>query len=253
MPTIPAMQNEHENEPELNDLPTLEPPGSITIIGGGPLGIEAALYGRFLGYQVTLLEADQLVRSLRGRESDPIPMSPDRCASPLAKNALMAQSSGGAPASGPVTIGDWIEQVWLPLAQTDLLRGRVHEQTTVSRIEQVEVSDEETGEALPPDFRVLCNISSQDTAGQDTASELDFSDTEAVIVATGRTENAIELAFDLPQDYFFVIGNSLGEQTAGGEGSDAELEFWTGLKEIVAVYASLGGRADLDLYRPTRG
>ena len=44
---------------------TLDPPGSIAVVGAGPLGIEAALYGRFLGYDVTLIEAVSVANSLR--------------------------------------------------------------------------------------------------------------------------------------------------------------------------------------------
>ncbi|EMI22110.1 Pyridine nucleotide-disulfide oxidoreductase, NAD-binding region domain protein [Rhodopirellula maiorica SM1] len=40
-----------------SEIATLDPPGSIAIVGAGPLGVEAALYGRFLGYNVSLIEA----------------------------------------------------------------------------------------------------------------------------------------------------------------------------------------------------
>ena len=70
---------------------TLDPPGSIAVIGAGPLGIEAALYGRFLGYDVTLIEAVSVANSLRQQAQLPLPLPPDRSLSPLAVGALQAQ------------------------------------------------------------------------------------------------------------------------------------------------------------------
>ena len=45
-----------ETATDANDM-TLDPPGTIVVVGAGALGIEAALYGRYLGYNVTLIEA----------------------------------------------------------------------------------------------------------------------------------------------------------------------------------------------------
>ncbi|OYP29847.1 NAD-binding protein [Rhodopirellula sp. MGV] len=233
------MENNQENiDTEFDDQPTLDPPGSIAVIGGGPLGLEAAIYGRYLGYQVTLFEAECVASVLIGREGEPIPISPDRCVSPVSRSALTAQSGAIGPATSPTTVGEWLDQVWRPLAATDLLRGRVHEGAKVERIEQVELTDDETGEALPPDFRV--HVSGHEGG-----------DFEAIIVATGHAGAEIDCSFELPTDYYFRIGGLVPDVETTGR--DVERDFWTGLKEIVAVYASLGGRADLDLYRPARG
>lgn len=211
---------------------TLDPPGTITVIGGGPLGLEAALYGRYLGYDVTLIEADSSVEDLIGEDNaeSPIPIRPDRCASPLARSALAAQEGQSGPKRSPTTIGEWVEQIWRPLAETDLLRGRVRS-TTPTGIESVAVEpDEETAEddeAIPPDFRL-------------TFSDGETHLCEAVI---DTSHAAVPCSFPLPADYHFRVQ---------GEGADAESEFWSGLKQIVALYAALGGRAELDLYRPMR-
>ncbi len=214
----------------------LEPPGSLAVIGGGPLGIEAALYGRYLGYDVRLFEAAELVSRLTGQRESPIPMMPDRCLSPLARNALLAQSGQTQQGASPLMIGEWIDRVWIPLTQTDLLRGRVVCHAAVVAIDQVDVEpdeeDEDAGEAVPPDFRLTF----------DDGSEQTF---EAVIVACGAGQPPIQRSFEDSVDYFFRIGTATGD--------DAERLFWLGLADIVAVYASLGGRPDLDLYRPVRG
>ncbi len=78
-------------DPIDDDAMTLDPPGSIAVVGAGPLGIEAALYGRFLGYEVTLLEAVAIANSIRNQHDLPLPMLPGRCLSPLALSALRAQ------------------------------------------------------------------------------------------------------------------------------------------------------------------
>ncbi|WP_182868463.1 hypothetical protein [Stieleria mannarensis] len=219
------------------DTATLEPPGSIAVIGAGPLGIEAALYGRFLGYNVTLFEAVEVAHSMADGRDQPIPMMPDRCLSPLAKGALEAQAGDDEPKSLPLSIGEWIDRVWLPLTQTDLLRDRLRCPARVSAMELVspqtdggEDSDEEND--VPPDFRLRL-------------AEGETADFEAVILATAAGGREIQRSFDEPVDYLFAVGR----QPSG----DAEQDFASGLKQIVAVYASLGGRADLDLYRPPRG
>jgi len=50
---------------EQDDSLTLDPPGAIAVVGAGPLGIEAALYGRYLGYDVKLYEAKSVGSSMR--------------------------------------------------------------------------------------------------------------------------------------------------------------------------------------------
>ena len=94
-----------------HDAATLDPPRSIAVVGAGPLGIEAALYGRFLGYDVTLFEAFGVAHSISDRRDEAIEVMPDRCLSPLAKSALQAQAGDAEPKALPVTIGQWIDQV----------------------------------------------------------------------------------------------------------------------------------------------
>ena len=237
----------------MSDALTLDPPGSIAVVGAGPLGIEAALYGRYMGYDVTLFEAETVASRLCDHAAEALPMSPDRCLSPLAVGALHAQFPGLAKEEKPTTIGDWIKNALQPLADTDLLRGRLKCPARVFEISQIEIqangdSDEpievagpegesEPGDGdaadIPPDFRLSFGaIDSTETI-----------DVEAVILAVGDTHD-IATDFDMPVSYLFRIGESRTGQ--------AEQDFWTGLKEIVAIYAELAGRADLDLYRPRR-
>jgi hypothetical protein len=228
--------NESQSMSE-DEQPTLDPPGKIVVIGAGPLGIEAALYGRFLGYDVTLVEADSVGSSVTQHADASLPILPDRCLSPLAIGALRAQYHETVGLSLPVTVSQWIKEALIPLTESDLLRGRLRVPWRVTRMITVPVEAEEEEEdvsSIPPDFRLTL---------VDPDGRSETLDAEAVIVAVGG-DLAIELGFPLPDPYFFRIGADVSE--------DWETSLLMGHREIVRIYAQLGGRADLDLYRPKR-
>ena len=215
---------------------TLDPPGSIAVIGAGPLGVEAALYGRFLGYDVSLIDAVEVGHTLLSMDDTDLPILPNRSLSPLAASAIEAQNEESAGRTLPLTLWQWVHDALVPVTQTDLLRGRIQAPRRVVRVTTIPIeSDVDDQEDIPPDYRLIM----QDDAGEEY--ELDA---EAVIVATGDSPD-IEADFSLPSPYFFRIGATAG--------SDWEACLLAGLLEIVAVYASLAGREDLDLYRPLRG
>lgn len=234
--------NESDDDPL-----TLDPPGSIAVIGAGPLGIEAALYGRFLGYDVVLFESVAVGASLRHLGDAALPVLPDRCLSSLAIAALAAQRTAAAtvmeaansdvPATLPTTYRQWIDEAFVPLTESDLLRNRLRLPGHVSRIVTIPIEpdqdDDGPGE-IPPDFEL---------AYLDDQGQLAIHRTEAVIVATGDSDQ-IELGFAIPTEYFFQIGRGLT--------GDAEQTLRLGHRQIVAIYAGLAGRSELDLHRPRR-
>jgi hypothetical protein len=255
---------------------TLDPPGRIAVIGAGPLGLEAALYGRFLGYDVTVFERGEVGQSLREQADQPLPMLPSACLSPLAWSALSAQHGGGSPwpsASLPLTIGQWLDQGLQPLASSDLLRSRVwtgHEVTGIELVEvalddaeasesgqgaDVEEDDEYVDGDVPADFRLSVRWDQQQANYRSGSmwpadAALDF---EAVIQATGyRLPTAIAgLEQCASSPYFFRLGGDApSDSTAADPASNQVL--LAGWREIVRIYAQLGGRSDLDLYRPLR-
>ena len=89
-------------------------------------------------------------------------------------------------------------------------------------------------EEIPPDFQ-LSFVDSNGNVKKETH--------ECVIVATGS-----EVSFEMPEPditpYLFRVGGT------GGENWEESLQ--AGLREIVSIFAGLGGRPDLDLYRPRR-
>ena len=263
-------------DPVPDDAPadaTLDPPGSIAVVGAGPLGIEAALYGRYLGYDVTLFERRQVADHWRSRAAEPLPLPSSRCWSPLAAAALEAQYPERFPAQGPLTIGQWVDQGLVDLLETDLLRGRLRAPAEVTRIDLAErvaadqgvAADRKTDsgqsvdpvgaataepsaaeeESPPPDFRLTVRVPTDPEAdgGRPAETAEITADFEAVIVAVGVGE-APDYGFAIPTDYLFRVGER--------ELSDAEESLREGFRQIVAIYAGLGGRSDLDLYRPRR-
>jgi hypothetical protein len=216
---------------------TLDPPGSIAVVGAGPLGIEAALYARYLGYDVTLIESIGIASSLGNRRTQPLPLPPDRCLSPLAVGALHSQYPSLATGTKPITVGQWIDEALIPLTETDLLIGRLKCPARVTEIQTIaiepEEGDEEDGEDIPPDFRLAI-------VGADGNESLDA---ESVVMATGQSDQ-VALGFQTPAPYFFRVGESVT--------GHAEADFWAGLQQIVSIFAGLVGRRDLDLYRPRR-
>ena len=224
-------------DPIDNDGMTLDPPGSIAVVGAGPLGIEAALYGRFLGYEVTVIEAVAIGHSMKDQHELPLELLPGRCLSPLALSALRAQRGDIGEQVLPTTCGQWIDEGLKKLAETDLLRGRVWLPMRVSHIANVPIDADEGDEdasEIPPDFR-LTFVGEGDETG--------VIDVESVILAIGLSSE-IPLGFELPTPYFFRI--------AARSTGDPEQDLISGFREIVAIFAELAGRADLDLYRPRR-
>ncbi len=233
------------SEIEFADEMTLEPPGRIGIIGAGPIGLECALYGRYLGYEVVVVEAGAIGQTLREHRDLPLPMLPDRCLSPLALAAIQTQSETSDPLVLPLTIGDWIDQGLQAIAETDLLDGCVFTHARVESIslapidqddelgDETEDDDEHFGE-IPPDF----DLKIRDADGVLTTQRV-----EAIVICTGRL---VDIAANYPEDaeYAFRIGGSYT--------GDAEHDLTQGRREIVKIFAILMGRAELDLYRPRR-
>jgi hypothetical protein len=116
----------------------LEFPATIAVIGGGPIGLEATLYGRFLGYEVTLFEQGEVAENIRQWQHVSMWTPFHYLHSRLGKLAIETQSPGHTfpNLQQEVTGEQWLEKYLLPLAATDLvaksLRTR-HRVISVSR------------------------------------------------------------------------------------------------------------------------
>ncbi len=257
---------------EFDDFPTLDPPGTIVVLGTTAVGIEAALYGRFLGYDVTLIAAQDAwaprpnpslasnrigptfqndwfaqhwlgEQTIGDRWNDPMPMLPDQSLSPLACSALTAQREGDAMVL-PITIRQWIEDGLQAVLETDLLRGRCFPDTFLESAELSPViaddSEEDDAEQdldVPPDFLLSLSGAPVNESGDNSLR------CECLIVADLMIAKE-RFAFDLSADYFHQITSKNSINAAD--------ELRSGWQQIAKIYACLAGRDDLDLYRPQR-
>lgn len=114
----------------------VDTPAKIAVLGAGPMGLEAALYARFLGYDVDIFEqgqiADQVRRWGHVRMFTPFRMN----ASPLGLAAIAAHDHAYRPPEPEafLTGSELVERYLQPLAQTDLLVDHLRLQTRVRAI-----------------------------------------------------------------------------------------------------------------------
>ncbi len=143
----------------------------IAILGGGPVGIETALYARFLGHPVTVFECGDVCQNVRNWESVTLFTPFGMNCSPLGLSALQAQQDDfeALDADQLHTGREWIDRYFDPLSKTDLLRDSIRTQTVVvdiSRAGQLptdHVGDPQRGETP---LRVLY----QDADGHETSA-----------------------------------------------------------------------------------
>lgn len=111
----------------------VDTPATIAILGAGPMGIETGLYARYLGYDVTILEAREVGAHVRAWGHLQM-FSPFRqLRSSLGLAALRAQDPEYRPpeTDAHLTGREWVERYVLPLSQTDLLADHIQVGTRV--------------------------------------------------------------------------------------------------------------------------
>ena len=111
----------------------IDTPATIAVLGAGPIGLEAALYARFLGYNVDVYERDVVAGNVlqwgHVRMFSPFRMN----RSTLGLAAILAQDpSWLAPTDEELLTGaEFAQRYLIPLSQTDLLADHLRTQTTV--------------------------------------------------------------------------------------------------------------------------
>jgi len=159
----------------------IDTPATLAILGAGPIGLEAALYARFLGYRVDIYEQGDVAQNVRAwghaRMFSPFSFN----CSPLGVAALQAQLPNYEPPEPEalLTGAEWIEQYLLPLAQTDLLSDGLHLHTEVVAVSRdVFLKGDHPGDENRGDdtFRILVRDANQTES---------IHEADAVIDATG--------------------------------------------------------------------
>lgn len=114
----------------------IDTPARLAIVGAGPVGLEAALYARFLGYDIAVFERGRICERLLPRRHLPTLMTFRDLCSPLGMRAIMAQQEGYHPPSRDYqpTVGEWLDTYLLPLAATDLLADHIHQHSEVEAV-----------------------------------------------------------------------------------------------------------------------
>lgn len=189
----------------------VDTPARIAILGAGPTGLEAALYARYLGYDVDLYErgraAENLLRWGHVRMFTPWRMN----VTPLGAAALRAQNDAWRPPDDEtiLTGRELAEQYFIPLAQSDLLVDGLQTGVEVLAIGRhgllkQDLVDEEIRIDAP--FRILL----RDAGGQERLATadvvIDASGTygnhnwagEAGIPALGEVAAASQIEYGLP-------------------------------------------------------
>jgi thioredoxin reductase len=119
----------------------IDTPARFAILGAGSIGLEAALYARFLGYEVVVYERGQIAANVQqwGHVRMFTPFGMNRTTLGLA--AIQAHDESYRPPEDDelLTGRQWIERYLLPLASTDLLSDHLRLNTTVLAVGKEEL------------------------------------------------------------------------------------------------------------------
>ncbi len=163
----------------------IDTPARIAVLGAGPIGLEAALYARYLGYDVDVYERSQVAEHVEqwGHVQMFTPFGQNR--SPLGMAALKAQDPNWQPPDDDalLTGRDYRRRYLLPLAQSDLLIDSLHPGTEVLAVGRegwLKGEGADSEERADSDFRLL--LRTTDPSGH--AHER-FATAQAVLDTTG--------------------------------------------------------------------
>lgn len=246
---------------------SLDTPARIAILGAGPTGLEAALYARFLGYDVDVYERGRVAENLLGCGQQPLVVPWRLVPSPLAVAALEAQDAGWRlPADDAIlTCEEVVARYYLPLASSDLLIDGIRTHSTVHTVSRLKA----TGESLARDelrgddaradgpFCIALRTASgeeplasadavidctgaggleHDGAGSDLLSQLQSDLLEPEGSSAGGPQRLLRVEPD-----FYILG---AKSRQNGDG----FTFAEGLVQIRDLFTIIGDRTTLDLY-----
>jgi hypothetical protein len=206
----------------------IDTPARIAVLGAGPIGLETALYARYLGYDVDIYERGRVAKNVLrwGHVRMFSPFGQNRSA--LAMAALRAQDAAWQPPADDalLTGREFAERLLVPLSRSDLLADNLHEQCEVVLIGRDGLlkgelaGDEERGER---DFHLLLRSTADGEHGRERLAVAD-----AVVDTTGTFGN---------HNY---LGNG-GVPALGELAAEAHIEY--GLPDVLgAEREHYGGR-----------
>jgi thioredoxin reductase len=174
-----------QGDREEHEIMAIETPARIAVLGAGPIGLEAALYARYLGYDVDVYERGRVAENVLawGHLRMFTPFGLNR--STLGLAALRAQDPGWTPPAedAMLTGREFAATYLVPLSRSDLLADSLREQTEVVAIgrdgplKDELAEDEARGDCQ---LRLLVRSTNPDDHGREEIALAD-----AVIDATG--------------------------------------------------------------------
>lgn len=225
--------------------PEIDTPATIAIIGGGAMGIEAALYARFLGYYVLLVEADKVAQEWRRSAHLSMPATFGQSASPLGLAALEAHRPDGVLPDQSATLSghEFAEKYLIPLAKTDLLYESIKVHSRVVSISRLGVRRETPGDLqdrADTEFRLAIHSKSRGWYSERADIVLDCSGVALPRsmgpgggVAMGEIEHASQIDFHTPDLLGRDRGQYAGQRVLLVGGSHAACMNLLGLAELV--------------------
>ncbi len=192
----------------------------IAILGICPISIEAALYGRYLGYEVVLFGPDEVCRPWRDDTTTMSSPFRENC-TPLGLAALDAQANDYQHPQPDATLSyqQWVESYCIPLSCTDLVRTALRLESPVKAVvfhrvdETFQIVASQDAGALPEQFDYVIQPN-------DLGAPLRF---EAADV----------------DDYLILDGQ---------RPTNGSLDFQAAIASIVRAYRVIGERVDLNVY-----
>lgn len=115
---------------------SVETPARIAVLGAGPIGLEAALYARYLGYDVDVFERGRVAEHLHQWGHLRLYTPAGAVCSPLGLAAISNQHADWKPPESAelLTGRELANRYYEPLAQSDLLADHIHLRTEVLAI-----------------------------------------------------------------------------------------------------------------------
>jgi threonine dehydrogenase-like Zn-dependent dehydrogenase len=238
----------------------VDTPATIAVIGAGPIGLEAALYARFLGYDVRVYERGRVAENLLSQGNQSGDATWISYTSPLGIAAIAAQRPDWQPPATDAVLSaqELTELYFLPLAQSDLLVDSMQVDTEVLAVERDPASDgtaadeddvpgfllrvrDAAGERVEEADVVIdaSGAGSLPPAGSSLYATLALSGSAVQPAESGKNDDPARLVTAEPDLYI------LGAKSAA---APAEFRIRDGLAQIRDLFTIIADRATLNLY-----
>ena len=237
----------------------VDTPAHIVIVGLNALALEAGLYARFLGYQVSIFDTGSVCDSI---QKQPEIAVDGKSTTSLGCKAISAQNeSFGADSidEAILTNQDWWEKYLKPLSESDLLIDSIFANqsiTSVKLIEEEDESDQGNGDEEDEVCTTVFEISLKDTTSTsandgdqppvvaDVLIDMQFNGfvhfdfMTSLGVDVSKIENDVTTLMTSIDDFYV-----LGERKTGVQYQHAD-----GLEQVCQLFKIIGDRESLDLY-----